>query len=311
MSDSPRRRAVPLYGLAAFAVIMLLFFLVFAPLQYYFGMTGLALTELGLLAATLLMARFTGKKLRLIFPVRRPLFRELAGTFFIWSGSFLLVTLCTLLLTFFFPEGVMNVSSGLNFVFSSVPAPVGFVIVAVLPAVCEEAMHRGLIQYTFQPLKKDWLIVICMGLLFGLFHMDPYRFLPTALLGAGLSYVMQKTHNLLLPAFFHFTNNAFSFLSGMNTTSESISQAVSLVADKGILLSSLGSWMLFASLAPVLLFAGGYFLNKDKETSRKPGEMKTIVSVILVLLASALLTTIGILLLVSNMDAVMKLSYPV
>lgn len=61
----------------------------------------------------------------------------------------------------------------------------------------------------------------------------------------------------------------------------------------------------------MLLFAGGYFLNKDKETSRKPGEMKTIVSVILVLLASALLTTIGILLLVSNMDAVMKLSYPV
>ena len=67
MSDSPRRRAVPLYGLAVFAVIMLLFLFVFAPLQYAFGMGGLVLTELGLLAVTLLMARLTGKNLRLIF----------------------------------------------------------------------------------------------------------------------------------------------------------------------------------------------------------------------------------------------------
>ena len=41
------RRLTPLHGIAAFVIIMLLFLFVFAPLQYYFGMLGLALTELG------------------------------------------------------------------------------------------------------------------------------------------------------------------------------------------------------------------------------------------------------------------------
>ena len=107
------------------------------------------------------------------------------GTLLLWAGCFLSVMLVTLILMCFFPEGYLQVSSSINSVFSTVPAPLRFFIIAVMPAVCEEAMHRGFIQYSFQSIRRDWVIILCMGLIFGLFHMDPYRFLPTALLGIG------------------------------------------------------------------------------------------------------------------------------
>ena len=50
------RRLTPLHGIAAFVIIMLLFLFVFAPLQYYFGMLGLALTELGFWPAPFLLS---------------------------------------------------------------------------------------------------------------------------------------------------------------------------------------------------------------------------------------------------------------
>ena len=42
------------------------------------------------------------------------------------------------------------------------------------------------------------------------------RFLPTALLGAALTYLMVETENMIYPALFHFINNFFpTLLSGI------------------------------------------------------------------------------------------------
>ena len=54
----------PLHGIGLFLIIMLLFLFVFAPLQLHFGMLGLLLTELGLLAVTLLAVRITRQSFR-------------------------------------------------------------------------------------------------------------------------------------------------------------------------------------------------------------------------------------------------------
>ena len=205
-----KRRLNPAYGIAVFVIIEIIFLFVFAPLQYYFGMLGLALTELGLLACTLLAVKITGQSFREVFPVQLPKFGQLMGTLLLWGGCFLLTMLVTLMLMYFFPEGFLQVSTSMNSIFATVPAPLRILIVAVMPAVCEEAMHRGYIQHSFQSVRSDWVVILSMGLIFGLFHMDLYRFLPTAILGVGLSYVMQKTHNILLPALFHFANNFLS-----------------------------------------------------------------------------------------------------
>ena len=67
------------------------------------------------------------------------------------------------------------------------------IVVALLPAICEEAVHRGVIIHTMYRIRKEWLVVLIMGIYFGLFHASPLRFLPTAILGAVMSYIMLET----------------------------------------------------------------------------------------------------------------------
>ena len=296
-----RRRLNPAYGIIVFVIIEILFLFVFAPLQYYFGMLGLALTELGLLACTLLAVRVTGQRFREVFPIRRPQFGQIMGTLLLWGGCFLLVMLVTLILMYFFPEGYLQVSSSMNSVFATVPAPVRLLIVAVMPAVCEEAMHRGYIQYSFQSVRSDWVIILSMGFIFGLFHMDPYRFLPTAILGIGLSYVMQKTHNILLPALYHFTNNLLSFLSTLGTSTEALEQSAELLADRSYILISIGSYLMIGALAPIRILAGSYLLRKPSGSLPRRTEGRTIAAAIILLTLYVIMTAAGLAILLFNM----------
>jgi membrane protease YdiL (CAAX protease family) len=50
--------------------------------------------------------------------------------------------------------------------------------------------------------------IICTGVLFGMFHMDVWRLLPTALLGMVLSWVAWQSRSLLPSMLVHFLNNA-------------------------------------------------------------------------------------------------------
>ena len=294
---SPSRRQLnPVYGIAAFIIIEIIFFVVFAPLQYYFGMLGLALTELGLLACTLLAVKLTGQSFREVFPLRRPKFGQVLGTLVLWGGCFLSTMLATLVLMYFFPEGFLQASSDINSIFNTVPAPVQLLIVAVMPAVCEEAMHRGFIQHSFQSVRSDWVIILSMGLIFGIFHMDPYRFLPTAILGIGLSYVMQKTHNIFLPALFHFVNNFISVAPSLGTSVETTAESIDisgLLTSRPFILMGIGSYLMLGALAPILLLAGSHLLRKASGSLPQRTEGRVIAAVILTLTLSGLMFIAG------------------
>ena len=294
---SPSRRQLnPVYGIAAFIIIEIIFFVVFAPLQYYFGMLGLALTELGLLACTLLAVKLTGQSFREVFPLRRPKFGQVLGTLVLWGGCFLSTMLATLVLMYFFPEGFLQASSDINSIFNTVPAPVQLLIVAVMPAVCEEAMHRGFIQHSFQSVRSDWIIILSMGLIFGIFHMDPYRFLPTAILGIGLSYVMQKTHNIFLPALFHFVHNFIAIAPSLGTSVETTAETIDisgLLTSRPFILMSIGSYLMLGALAPILLLAGSHLLRKASGSLPQRTEGRVIAAVILTLTLSGLMFIAG------------------
>lgn len=306
--EEERRCLNPLYGIGLFLIIMVLFIFVFAPLQYNFGMTGLLLTELGLLAVTLLAVRFTGQSFREVFPISRPRFGQILGTILLWAGCFLSVMLVTLVSMYFFPEGFLDISSSMSSMFASIPAFFSFLIVAVSPAICEEAMHRGFIMHTFRGIPKDWVVVLCIGLIFGLFHLDPYRFLPTALLGMGLAYIMRKTNNILLPALFHFINNSLSFFSSLTASSvEMEQQSAQLLSDPSFLLLSLGSYLVIGFLAPVLLFTGSYSLRKSSGCLRKYSDLRLVLTIIGVVSLSFLMLAAGFTIIMLNMDTAMDM----
>jgi len=99
----------------------------------------------------------------------------------------------------------------------SVPLVLSVAIMGVMPGICEEVLHRGLILHTLKNQKNDTVKIILMAAIFGVFHIDPYRFLPTALIGLVLSYIMIKTENILLPVLLHFANKFGNILTLFDT----------------------------------------------------------------------------------------------
>ncbi|HNY13293.1 MAG TPA: CPBP family glutamic-type intramembrane protease, partial [Candidatus Wallbacteria bacterium] len=81
------------------------------------------------------------------------------------------------------------------------------VLSAVLPGVCEEVMFRGaLLRPLYKKYGRVTSAVYC-GLLFGVFHLSLYRFLPTAFIGFYLSLITMHTGSIIPAMFCHFLNN--------------------------------------------------------------------------------------------------------
>ena len=82
-------------------------------------------------------------------------------------------------------------------------------IVAVLPAIGEELLFRGLIQKLIKDLTRNSHLAIWItAALFSALHLQFFGFLPRMLLGALFGYLLEWTGTLWLPIIAHFINNA-------------------------------------------------------------------------------------------------------
>ena len=90
---------------------------------------------------------------------------------------------------------------------------IGLLVVAVIPAVGEELVFRGLLQNKLQAVVRNPHVAIwTTAILFSAIHTQFYGFLPRMLLGALFGYLYHWSGNLWLPIAAHFTNNASSVL---------------------------------------------------------------------------------------------------
>lgn len=268
------KRLTPLHGIGVFILEMILFMLVAPPIQSKLGMAGVAITELMLLAIGVGAALLFKQNLREVFPIKMPTLRDVAGTMFIWGGAFLTSMVGTLVVAVIDPSGMNAVSEGLNGMFTSVTFCFSLIVASIMPAICEEALHRGFILHTFKNVKREWVIVLCMGIIFGIFHLDAYRFFATAVLGAGLTYVMLKTKNFLMPMLYHAFNNllpivlSFSLMAAVEVPDGEVLGAVEDVAGvmtREMALLSLGSYLMIGMVAPFLFLIGAKLLKPKEE----------------------------------------------
>jgi membrane protease YdiL (CAAX protease family) len=88
---------------------------------------------------------------------------------------------------------------------------VNLMIIAVLPAVCEEFLFRGIFQRLFiEWTRNKHLGIIVAAVLFSFFHLQFLGFIPRFLLGVYFGYLMLWSNTLWLPIAAHFINNAFA-----------------------------------------------------------------------------------------------------
>lgn len=257
------KKVNPIHGILVFIVVILMLLFVAVPIQMAAGMYGVAITEIILLVLGIVPVFIFKMDFKEVFPIKRPTFLQLLGVGVLWFGSYLMVMVSTLIIQFYFPK-ITEVGEAMQDIFTSVPVVVSFFIVALMPAICEEVLHRGFILATFNRVNNKWIVILSMGLIFGFFHLDPYRFLPTAILGVVLTYIMIETKNILLPMLFHFINNAVS--TGISfLTKDLVSSGASQTT---VSIMSIAIFLILGSVIPFLFLLGGLLLrDKTKDKS--------------------------------------------
>ncbi len=86
---------------------------------------------------------------------------------------------------------------------------VSLVLVAVLPAICEEVTHRGLLLGGFSRLGLK-ASVILSSLLFGLLHLNINQFFYATVLGFLMAVAVIMTKSIFPAMIIHFCNNGLS-----------------------------------------------------------------------------------------------------
>ena len=98
-------------------------------------------------------------------------------------------------------EAFLNIQSGGDFILI-------FFMVAVLPAIGEELLFRGILQRLFKEMTRNkHLAIIIAAFLFSAVHMQFYGFVPRFLLGMVLGYLFEWSGSIWLPVAAHFVNN--------------------------------------------------------------------------------------------------------
>jgi len=125
---------------------------------------------------------------------------------------------------------------------------INLVIIAIIPAVGEELLFRGVIQKLFLKWnEKVHLSVWLTAFVFSAVHMQFLGFFPRLILGAILGYMLVWSGSLWLPVAAHFTNNAFAVLLTYFIGMDKINPSVEDLGTGGgsiLLISGLGGLLL-------------------------------------------------------------------
>ena len=121
-----------------------------------------------------------------------------------------------------------------------------FLSTAVVPAICEEILFRGVILNSLIPFGRGTAI-LASGVLFGLMHGNIMQFFYTTMLGIVVGYIYVRTRSLWLCMLIHFVNNGIGVLQ--ESVGNLVDQDLATQINSGIEIFL----MIFGSLSLILL----------------------------------------------------------
>lgn len=286
------------------AVIFFVAPYLFAPL----GIWGSMLGEWLLVVVCIVVIRFARADVREVFPLKTPGVVNSIGVVMMWIGVMLLEMALLCVIAVFFPEHFFGVQSGMQEQFLGIPLGLLVLAVAVTPAICEEVLFRGVFLNSLERggwWNSRWISAVICGVIFGMFHGDWIRMIPTAIAGIVMSYLLLETGNLFYNCLFHFVNNLFSVLSVyfvqqiFSRIPQELNQGAELLESTEMPLFTVGLYVLLSAAAPTCIYVGNYLLHSKMEGYRKklfPSKRADIV--ITLIAASGVLFLSGLVLMI-------------
>lgn len=134
-------------------------------------------------------------------------------------------------------------------------------IVAVVPAVSEELLFRGVFQKLFTDWSKNMHIgILISAIIFSGFHLQFYGFFPRMVLGLFFGYLLAWSGSIWLPVIAHFINNAVAVLLSYCIQMKMIGSDVETIGTS----DGNGYFFVLVSVLTVTGFIIGIYLNERK-----------------------------------------------
>ncbi|GAU77157.1 type II CAAX endopeptidase family protein [Fusibacter sp. 3D3] len=225
-----------------FFILAGVFLTVGAYVQSKDVLSGLLITEYGIvLAPILLYTLITKKDFKAIFRLKKVPFKQalkIMGIAILLLPTIAVVNLITILIIEIFSDAI---------VFNIPTAETGvqylglMFIISITAGICEEGFFRGMVLDAYETeLGRKWGALFS-GLLFAIFHFNPQNFFGPLVLGIMFSYLVQMTGSIFAGVIAHATNNGIAVSMGflVNLSSgdmDVISQSDQLFESTGTLL---------------------------------------------------------------------------
>jgi membrane protease YdiL (CAAX protease family) len=137
------------------------------------------------------------------------------------------------------------------------------ITVALVPAVSEELLFRGLIQGTLARAAGGLRAAIVAGVIFGAYHLNPFSLIPLMVLGAYFGFMVYRSGSLPVAISAHFFNNFVACVAlYLNVNDDFIALAPTSDWTWPILLGN------FALFALVFVAATYYFVQITRPPDR-------------------------------------------
>ncbi|KPJ79619.1 MAG: hypothetical protein AMS19_10815 [Gemmatimonas sp. SG8_23] len=218
-------RKVPLPGesMLLVAMVAVLFFWAGIQIQIRLGEPGVIVSQLlVLLLPAVLFVRLGGFDPVRTLSLRRPDATSVVGGVVLMLGAIPLVWVLGWLQTFVLPVPWELLEGMQDLITADSAARLGWLLLmlAVTPAICEEAVFRGVLLGGTRGLTP-WRMVVLNGVVFGTFHLSTetvIRFLPSATLGMVIAWAVWRTGSLFVGILMHFLNNGSIVVVASSTT---------------------------------------------------------------------------------------------
>ena len=207
-ADIPAREPSPIDAIAVYFLVLA--YIIYGGLlfEYIGDRYANLLFPLGIAAVPLAYARVGRVSFAKAFPRRRPVRRETCGALLLTFGILIVVISLSFLASSLFP----GLSGADDYPITNDGFLYGVLFVAVLPAVTEEILCRGLILGGIRRSSGRRTSIVLCAAMFACLHLEPFRIPFTFLSGLVITWVAWETGSLVLPTLMHFVHNLSLFL---------------------------------------------------------------------------------------------------
>ena len=256
-----KRGTIPATGDVLISLIVLLLTIIYlgGMISMRNQFIGTAIIQLMIVAVPLALTWYMKSDVKILFSLQKPEKKTIVGSILLYIGTYLVMFMLSIVLSKLLPSHL----EGLEMAFEEMmkqPFVLLVLVIAVMPAIGEELLFRGLVFGSMrQKYKVAWAIFLS-ALFFGAYHTNLVKLIPTGLLGACFAYIVYKSGSIFISMFLHFTNNFLSVIAMKYP--ETMEKVLPFMVKEELSTIEL---MIMLVLGIVFVAAGLFLINRKKE----------------------------------------------